>query len=464
MKWKSTKKIERGAGELRKDDQRISPHPRGNIMLKKYLYLIIIILTAIAMAYGQGTPTPRDANEAEGWQIYNQYKASRAAEAAATSQIKQTFGDVQTTSLSTLGILGSDPSDRARLAALRQAVDAERQKQTQLLAKWGDKFYWRYGDLAWADDKIRDPGTKREMDRIEFALTYFSFDPKRPDAAAPPPGSTSLTLELPGYWGHLSYTISGAKLDPPSGGDRGNVAGRQYQGVLTGNTLTVSGNAVSENPSSGPGSGDYYELVVAVSVGKEHKEYSYIAPMGEKLSKSYSLSVPVTPGASGNFSIRLIEQNANYGPHGWVVGGSLTARTGAAVDRGPAPANVPAAANKPPSEPKTVFSTGNDYGVSNGGTPPSFVVKSLAAITQIMTYHWNGGRGAPGGTIALKNSDGKVFGPWQVTVRGNVYWEVNQKISLPPGTYTVIDSDPATWAQNAQSGGKGMVVIKGLEP
>lgn len=293
-------------------------------MFRKLTFIISIIIAAVSVGFAQDGFKPRDADEAEGWQIYNQYKASRAAEAVATKQIKQAIGDVNTTSMSSIGGLGSDPSDRARLNELRQKVDAERQKQVQLLARWGDKFYWRYGDLAWADDKIKDPGTKREMDRIEFALTYFPFDPKKakPSPAAET-GSTSLTLQSPGYWGVLSYTISGAKLDPPSGGDSGKVAGRQYKGVLSGTTLTVSGTATSSNPSSGPGSLDYYELRVSVSAGKEHKEYNYIAPNGERLSKSFSLSVPVTPGSSGSFGISLLEQNANYGPHGWVVGGSL---------------------------------------------------------------------------------------------------------------------------------------------
>jgi hypothetical protein len=132
-------------------------------------------------------------------------------------------------------------------------------------------------------------------------------------------------LELPGFWGRLSYTITGAQLDPPTGGDRGKIAGRAYTGKLAGNTLTVSGAAVSDNESSGPGSGDYYELVVEVTVGKEHKYFGYIAPKGEKLNKPFSLSVPIDPSAaSGSFSISLLEHSANWGDYGWVVGGSLT--------------------------------------------------------------------------------------------------------------------------------------------
>jgi hypothetical protein len=143
-------------------------------------------------------------------------------------------------------------------------------------------------------------------------------------ASAGGPGSTTLTLELPGYWGHLNYTISGAQFETPTGSDRGNVGGRQYTGKFTGNTLTVSGTAVSDNESSGPGSGDYYELVVEVNVGKERGYFGYIAAKGEKLNKPFNIRVPVSPDAkSGTFSISLLEQNRNYGPHGWVVTGTV---------------------------------------------------------------------------------------------------------------------------------------------
>lgn len=137
--------------------------------------------------------------------------------------------------------------------------------------------------------------------------------------------STTLTLEYPGHWGHLHYTIAGARLDPPTGSDGGKVSGRQYQGRITGNTLTLNGTAVSDNESAGPGSGDYYELIVTASVGKEHREFRYTAPRGVRLNQPFSISVPVEPGAtSGQFTISLLEQNRNYGPHGWVVSGALT--------------------------------------------------------------------------------------------------------------------------------------------
>jgi len=162
-------------------------------------------------------------------------------------------------------------------------------------------------------------------------VTNPTADPDAPAVPAKPAppdksgGSTSLTLQLPGFWGHLNYTITGAQLDPPSGSDRGKIGGRSYTGKLSGNTLSVSGTAISDNESSGEGSGDYYKLSVEISAGKDSKTFEYIAPKGEKMSKPYSLSVPIAPGTtSGSFSIKLLEVNRNYGDFGWVVSGSLS--------------------------------------------------------------------------------------------------------------------------------------------
>ena len=439
----------------------------------KTINSIFLVAASLLSVSAQGTFTPRDADEQEAWAIYKQYKESKRIEAPLESEIKAKFNDALMGAHGAMAILGVDREASAEVKAKRALLESERKRQAELQAQWDKKFYWRYGDLRWATDRVKDGKTGREMDRIEFALTYFPFNyvpPKNPVVSSTPkPDSssapTSLTLEVPGYWGHLSYTITGARLDPPSGGDRGKVAGRQYTGELTGSILTVSGTAVSDNPSSGPGSMDYYEIVVSVSVGKEKKEYGYIAQKGEKLNKSFSLSVAVTPGATGSFSISLMEQNANYGPHGWQVGGYLKAKT-AGGNSAPASRDNASASNPRPAEPAgppiTVFNTGNDYGVSNGGTSPSFAVSTNTTISQIMTYHWNGGKGSNGGTIALRDQNGKIYGPWVVSVRNRVYWEVNRRIELPPGTYTVIDSEPSTWAQNAASGGKGMVTIKGL--
>jgi hypothetical protein len=103
-----------------------------------------------------------------------------------------------------------------------------------------------------------------------------------------------------------------------------------------------------------------------------------------------------------------------------------------------------------------VFKIGNDLEVFNGGSAPTFSIGKPYAVTELWTYHWNGGKGTPGGgSLSLTSSEGTVYGPWTVEVRNNVYWVAAVNLTLPAGSYTVIDSDPATLAQNEQSGGQG---------
>jgi len=112
--------------------------------------------------------------------------------------------------------------------------------------------------------------------------------------------------------------------------------------------------------------------------------------------------------------------------------------------------------NSIPAPPGMVFKIGNDYEVFNGGTPPTFSIDKPYSVTELWTYHWNGGKGAPaGGTLSIVSSDGTTYGPWQVEVKNNVYWVATVNAVLPTGTYTVNDSEPGTLAQNQESGGQG---------
>jgi hypothetical protein len=86
-----------------------------------------------------------------------------------------------------------------------------------------------------------------------------------------------------------------------------------------------------------------------------------------------------------------------------------------------------------------------------------------------LTYHWNDAEGMSSpGTIGLRAADGTMYGPWQATgLDGqggvpNANWVVNPNIIIPPGAYTVIDSDPSTWSQNEETGGAGMAWGKGI--
>jgi hypothetical protein len=96
-----------------------------------------------------------------------------------------------------------------------------------------------------------------------------------------------------------------------------------------------------------------------------------------------------------------------------------------------------------------------------------FFLEQKTMITKIQNCH-NFIYGSSPGSIAIVDTKGKRYGPWQAigVVRGadfsNAYWEVSPNIVLPPGQYTVIDSDPTSWSANAQSGGKGFTSVWGL--
>jgi hypothetical protein len=109
-----------------------------------------------------------------------------------------------------------------------------------------------------------------------------------------------------------------------------------------------------------------------------------------------------------------------------------------------------------------IFNNGSLAAVANGGKAPQFATNRASSLTSVLTYHYNGGRGAPGGTIAIMGADGTIYGPWPVEVRNSVYWIARPGITLPAGRYRVVDSDPATWSQNEDSDGKGHVIIKGV--
>ncbi len=112
-----------------------------------------------------------------------------------------------------------------------------------------------------------------------------------------------------------------------------------------------------------------------------------------------------------------------------------------------------------------IFDNGNIYGVTNGpNSPTKFVLSQATFISRIENYHYfNNGRSP--GTITLVNNKGEQFGPWYATgTTGqggvlNAYWVVRPNRTLPAGTYTVIDSDPATWSTNPQSGNKGFTTV-----
>jgi hypothetical protein len=117
---------------------------------------------------------------------------------------------------------------------------------------------------------------------------------------------------------------------------------------------------------------------------------------------------------------------------------------------------------------QSIFNNQNIRGVSSGPTAPTvFTIARPFLITLIMDYHWNNGRGQPGGTIGLQSTGGRIYGPWKVLTSGgqggapNVNWSAMPYVVIPAGTYTIVDSSPATWSQNVKSGGRGFSMVQG---
>lgn len=125
-------------------------------------------------------------------------------------------------------------------------------------------------------------------------------------------------------------------------------------------------------------------------------------------------------------------------------------------------------AQSAPRPDPVVFDNGNIYTVYTQPTAAPIVrLERRTRVTAITTYHWNDGRGADPGYVALVDARGRLYGPWAADGspgQGGVpdaYWTVRPNLTLPAGRYIVIDSDLASWAHNEATGGAGMVRIEG---
>ncbi|MBP6001803.1 MAG: hypothetical protein KA746_00075 [Pyrinomonadaceae bacterium] len=162
-------------------------------MLNRILLTTAILGAACASLFAQGTFQPRDSDEEQAWRLYNQYKESKRIEAPLERQISQLFTQSREGAYGYAAGMGVDLEQDAQARTLRDKLNAERARQDAILTAWERKFYWRYGDLRWSGENIRDAKTNREMDRIEFALTYFPFNYAPPKGSSPFDGSWPIT-------------------------------------------------------------------------------------------------------------------------------------------------------------------------------------------------------------------------------------------------------------------------------
>ncbi len=129
----------------------------------------------------------------------------------------------------------------------------------------------------------------------------------------------------------------------------------------------------------------------------------------------------------------------------------------------------PTPVNPPPTEGDLVFDNFNGSTVENRPSrQATFSIGAATRILSIRNYHWNGGQGSPPGTVWLTDPAGNMYGPWPAAGTygsggaPDVYWTAKPGLVIPKGTYTINDSDPATWSQNAATSGSGMSQVRGV--
>jgi hypothetical protein len=109
-----------------------------------------------------------------------------------------------------------------------------------------------------------------------------------------------------------------------------------------------------------------------------------------------------------------------------------------------------------------IFNSYNNCATLNGAKPVVVALAKPAQISQIADYHFHNGVAVKPGTIGLEAPNGYIYGPFRaVQQTGTWDWIANANITVPPGSYTVIDSDPATWSQNSFSSGRGFTRVFG---
>lgn len=111
-----------------------------------------------------------------------------------------------------------------------------------------------------------------------------------------------------------------------------------------------------------------------------------------------------------------------------------------------------------------IFSNENPNTVSSNppGENPQFAITKAFRIDAVYTYHMLNASSTPPGFISLIGVPSRIkYGPYQAAIASIYYWEVKPNIILPPGTYKVIDSNPATWSYNGTSKNQGFVQVHG---
>lgn len=124
---------------------------------------------------------------------------------------------------------------------------------------------------------------------------------------------------------------------------------------------------------------------------------------------------------------------------------------------------MPLSAQESTSGEQTIFSNENPGGASsNPASPAVFMLRQPTTITFVRTYHWNGGNGAPAGSIEILTEQGASLGSWPSVIESRLYHVIRPHIKLQAGTYMIRDSSPTTWSWNLESRHAGFVTVNGV--
>jgi len=297
-------------------------------MLKRLGRLFMLVALA-GVTLGQDAFKPRDANEETAWSIYQAYKASAAREAQLRGALAQRRKDTQIVQGSVGSVLAVPPEDRAEMIRWQRELDEEVALQQTLLQIWNNRFRGRYGEMEDIHQTIYDPATKRTMDRIEFRLRNFPFNPKAAGTTGTPSTSNSKgnwTLSTTQLWSDnpemdrliqeyrngttkVTGSISAGEsvhqwVNPSRPNSPKTLLAVTWDAppaaMKPGDKVVIRAHAVDRGSDSGAGDGDFVSFNTSIWATNDEKSWIQIPGGGRDLyafprkseTKEYSFAMP----------------------------------------------------------------------------------------------------------------------------------------------------------------------------
>jgi hypothetical protein len=285
------------------------------------------------------------------------------------------------------------------------------------------------------------------------------------------------TLKKEGWFAAVTRCPADALFTDPSGRRVGTVDGRVVNEIPGAEVMSSGEVEIYILPA------DIEYSLEITGTGSGLVDFDVISPEGEASAKVVSftnvsigagkkLTSDITAGAeiedlkSGTSTIEPSLSGVLYLG---AEGGSDETAAGEGDEDGTESKVLDGAVAFPTAEEELIFERNSLWAVGNGPTSPtSFAIDREWTVTEIKTYHWNYGKGKAPGMIGLQDERGMVLGTWPasgLSGSGGVpdaYWTARPDLTLSPGEYTILDSDPATWSQNGETAGEGIAWVYGL--